>query len=110
MSNRRKRRTLPIDRAMVLDRRYFQEHPQAASYVRAAIIGEAPADVRGLLVEVEQVRPGFRMRHFFRPEQGDGGKAIHDLLHQLQDALIEQNARRIRELEAERDRLKAQAA
>jgi len=42
---------------------------------------------------------------------GDGGKALHDLVHRIQDALIEQNARRIRELEAERARmLKEQVA
>ena len=36
---------------------------------------------------------------------GDGGKALHELVHQIQDALIAQNTRRIRELEAvlERD-------
>jgi len=41
---------------------------------------------------------------------GDGGRALHDLVHRIQDALIAQNARRIRELEAERERLKGQAA
>jgi|GEM_PF-6457392 len=40
---------------------------------------------------------------------GDDGKALHDLLHQIQDALIEQNARRIRDLEAQRAGLKEHA-
>ncbi len=35
---------------------------------------------------------------------GDGGKALHELVHQIQDALIAQNTRRIRELEAELER------
>ncbi len=30
---------------------------------------------------------------------GDGGKALHELVHQIQDALIAQNTRRIRELD-----------
>lgn len=97
MSNRRKRHAAPIDRAMLLDQRYFREHPEADRYVRPAIIGEAPADVRGLLVEVDQVRPGFRMRYFFRPD--------HELIHDIQDMIIEQNACRIKTLEVERERL-----
>ena len=35
---------------------------------------------------------------------GDGGKALQELVHQIQDALIAQNTRRIRELEAELER------
>ncbi len=36
--------------------------------------------------------------------------ALHELVHRCQDAMIAQNARRIRELEAERGRMKEQAA
>lgn len=48
------------------------------------------------------------------PPPGDGGKALHDLVHRIEDALIEQNARRIHELEdvleRERGRMKEKEA
>jgi hypothetical protein len=69
MSNRRKLRQSPVDRAMLRDRRYFRDNPTAREYIRPAIAGEAPADTAGLFVRVEQVHEGFRIRHFFKPEE-----------------------------------------
>jgi hypothetical protein len=69
MSNRRKLRQSPVDRAMLRDRRYFKDNPTAREYVRPAIAGEVPTeDTAGLFVRVEQLEPGVRIRFFFKPD------------------------------------------
>jgi hypothetical protein len=65
----------PIEVASCADRKYFEEHPEATSYIRAMVPGEfpyGPKEAAPAHVHVEQIRPGFRIRrgiHLFKTEQ-----------------------------------------
>jgi hypothetical protein len=65
----------PIEVASRSDRKYFEEHPEETSYIRAMVPGEfphSPEDAAPAHVLVEQIRPGFRIRrgiHLFKTEQ-----------------------------------------
>lgn len=76
----------PIERASDADRVYFAAHPWATSYLRehvpgefgepsrAVLLGEAAGLDGTLMVEVEQVRPGVRIRRpAFVALEGAGG-------------------------------------
>ena len=88
MSNRRRIKrsagprmiTLPpdveriVDEVSARDRVYFEQHPEASSYVRPYVPGELLGQPvpPGTLIRVHQIRPGVRLREplFPAPVQG----------------------------------------
>lgn len=53
------------------DRAYFEQHPQATTYIRKAVaceMGPPAALYRGAYVIVTQLRPGVRHRRLMRVE------------------------------------------
>lgn len=52
-----------IDNVRDADRRHFETHPDARSYMRPAVPGEFyPLTLRARFVIVRQIRPGARVR------------------------------------------------
>ncbi len=57
-----------VEAVTAQDRRYFEQHPGALSYVRPYVPGELPGTCPpGTLVRVIQIMPGVRVRQVREP-------------------------------------------